>query len=95
MSDLHAQESGTDDLQLGHQAGEPRLTPEDFDVALRRMKRELALVGLRRSLRDASLGAAQIISIVRQIVTIQAEEDGDTSPPTRLRVNEILQVLSN
>ena len=75
MTELNLQESGADDLQLGLQPGEPRLTPEDFDVALGRMKGERALMGLRRSLKDASLDASQILSIVRRILAIQAKED--------------------
>jgi len=60
---------------------EPRLTPVDFEVALQRMKRDLALTSLRRSLKDPTLDATAVLGIVRQIMAIQEEEEAAGKPP--------------
>ena len=51
---------------------ESNLAPEDFDHALRRMKTDLALLGLRRELLQPGLDARQILSLTEQIVALQA-----------------------
>lgn len=50
---------------------EPSLGPEDYDQALRRMKTDLALLGLRRELLRPDLDARRVLALADQIVTIQ------------------------
>ncbi len=45
--------------------------PHDFDRALRRMKDDLALTELRRSLLDPTLEAREVLAISRRIEVIQ------------------------
>ena len=51
---------------------EPTLAPEDFDHALRRMKTDLALLGLRRELLRPDLDARQVLALADRIVTLQS-----------------------
>jgi len=53
---------------------EPTLGPDDFDHALRRMKTDLALLGLRRELLRPDLDARQVLEIADRIVTLQSCE---------------------
>jgi hypothetical protein len=50
---------------------ESSLGPEDFDHALRRMKTDLALLGLRRELLRQDLDARRVLALADQIVAIQ------------------------
>jgi hypothetical protein len=47
------------------------LRPDDFDRALRRMKNDLALLGLRRRLLRDPLDAAAVLELTDQILTLQ------------------------
>lgn len=47
------------------------LTPEDYEVALDRMKRDLALLQLKRRLRQPELSASEVLEISREIVRLQ------------------------
>ena len=53
-------------------APSPRLTPHDFDRALRRMKADLAATELRRRLLDPSLDARAVLEIAGRIDELQA-----------------------
>jgi hypothetical protein len=53
---------------------EPILAPEDFDHALRRMKTDLALLGLRRELLRRDLfDAPQVLALADRIVALQTQ----------------------
>jgi hypothetical protein len=47
------------------------LRPDDFDRALRRMKNDLALLGLRRRLLADELDASAVLALTDQILTLQ------------------------
>jgi hypothetical protein len=47
------------------------LVPEDFDFALRRMKTDLALLDLRRSLLHDELDAPAVLAIAARILELQ------------------------
>jgi len=51
---------------------EPTLGPDDFDHALRRMKTDLELLGLRRQLLRRELDAQQVLALTERIVELQA-----------------------
>jgi hypothetical protein len=48
-----------------------KLVPEDFDLALRRMKNDLALLDLRRSLLQADLDAPTVLALADRILELQ------------------------
>ena len=50
---------------------EAPLGPDDFDRALRRMKKDLALLGLRRRLLTDELDASAVLELTDQILTLQ------------------------
>lgn len=47
--------------------------PHDFDRALHRMKRELALTELRRRLFDPGLDAREVLGLARRILELQEQ----------------------
>ena len=47
------------------------LTPEDYEEALDRMKRDLALLQLKRRLRQPDLSASEILEVTHQIIRLQ------------------------
>ena len=47
------------------------LVPEDFDLALRRMKTDLALLDLRRSLLHDELDASSVLAVANRILELQ------------------------
>ena len=48
-----------------------KLVPDDFDLALRRMKKDLALLDMRRSLLRDDLDAPGVLSLTEQILELQ------------------------
>ena len=60
-------------LRLPPLPRESRLMPEDFDVALRRMKTDLALTALKRQLMDPHLDARGVLDVVAQIERFQGD----------------------
>jgi hypothetical protein len=48
-----------------------KLVPDDFDLALRRMKKDLALLDLRRSLLRDDLDAPRVLALTDQILELQ------------------------
>ena len=50
---------------------ESPLGPDDFDFALRRMKTDLTLLGLRRQLLRPDLAAPEVLALVDRIVELQ------------------------
>ena len=50
---------------------EEPLRPDDFDRALRRMKNDLALLGLRRQLLQRDLDAGAVLEVTEQILSLQ------------------------
>jgi hypothetical protein len=52
---------------------ESPLGPDDFDLALRRMKNDLALLGLRRQLLRRDLAAPEVLALVDRIVELQRQ----------------------
>ena len=50
------------------------LTPDEYEEALHRMKRDLALLQLKRRLRQSGLTASEILEIAQQIEQLQTGE---------------------
>ena len=48
-----------------------KLVPDDFDLALRRMKTTLALLDMRRSLLRDDLDAPGVLALTEQILELQ------------------------
>jgi hypothetical protein len=48
-----------------------KLVPNDFDLALRRMKNDLALLDLRRSLLRDPLDAPGVLALTERILELQ------------------------
>jgi hypothetical protein len=48
-----------------------KLVPDDFDFALRRMKKDLALLDMRRSLLRDDLDAPGVLALTQQILELQ------------------------
>ena len=48
-----------------------KLVPDDFDLALRRMKKDLALLDMRRSLLRDDLDAPGVLALTEQILDLQ------------------------
>ena len=48
-----------------------KLVPDDFDFALRRMKKDLALLDMRRSLLRDELDAPGVLALTQQILDLQ------------------------
>ena len=53
---------------------ESRLSPLDFERARDQMKQQLALIELRRNLRDPSLDARAVLGITQRILEIQKRD---------------------
>jgi hypothetical protein len=47
--------------------------PQDFDRALLRMKKDLALTQLKRCILDPTLDAASILALTEEILTLQEQ----------------------
>ena len=47
--------------------------PEDFDRALVRLKKDLALTQLKRCILDPSLDGASILALTEEILTLQEQ----------------------
>jgi len=47
--------------------------PQDFDRALGRLKKDLALTQLRRAILDPSLDAASILALTEEILALQEQ----------------------
>ena len=59
-------------MELQESDEQPRdLTPEDYEEALDRMKRDLALLQLKRRLRQPGLSASEILEVTHQIIRLQ------------------------
>ena len=58
-------------LRLPPPPRESHLMPQDFDRALRRMKRDLALTELKRQLLDPRLDAQEVLEVIEQIEALQ------------------------
>jgi hypothetical protein len=52
---------------------EETLSPEDFDRALLRMKKDLALIRLKRSILDPALDGASILAVAEEILALQEQ----------------------
>lgn len=52
---------------------ESQLVPQDFDRALLRMKKDLALTQLKRCILDPTLDAASILALTEEILTLQEQ----------------------
>jgi hypothetical protein len=59
------------DVQNSNEKQSLDLTPEDYEEALDRMKRDLALLQLKRRLRQPDLSAREILEITREICRLQ------------------------
>jgi len=64
---------GLEILQKAKEALPQDLTPEDYEEALDRMKRDLALLQLKRRLRQPNLPAREILEITQEICRLQAK----------------------
>ncbi len=58
-------------IDLGAVNADSRLTHEDIDLALRRMKSGLALVHLKRKLLDSNVDARDALDISQEILALQ------------------------
>jgi hypothetical protein len=59
-------------LTLAPEPKDTKLVPEDFDLALRRMKTDLALLDLRRSLIHDELDATSVLALADRILELQS-----------------------
>ena len=53
---------------------ESLLVPQDFDRALGRMKKDLALTQLRRCILDPALDAMSILELTEEILALQEQD---------------------
>jgi hypothetical protein len=60
---------------------ESNLVPHDFDVALLRMKTDLALLDLRRELLRENLDARSVLALTDRILALQAARPQRTARP--------------
>lgn len=58
-------------ITLKPETREEPLRPDDFDRALRQMKNDLALLGLRRQLLERDLDAGAVLALTEQILSLQ------------------------
>jgi len=59
------------DLESSNETQPQDLTPEDYEEALDRMKRDLALLQLKRRLRQPDISAREILEITQEICKLQ------------------------
>lgn len=55
----------------GPRQKESNLVPDDFDLALRRLKTDLALLDLRRELIHKPLGPREVMALTDRILELQ------------------------